>query len=161
QSIINNYKGELPLSYFLKNYFRQHPKLGSRDRKQLSTMAFSWYRCSKGVALKNSSRFEDIMTVCMALCGNHPDRANASPILPDYEFNADSLFPFDCSFTEGISKNEWIKSMLTQPDLFIRVRKNRDIIIKMLTDKNIATAEVADNCLSLPNGANADAILPP
>ena len=27
--IIHLYKGDVPLTHFLKNYFKQHPKLGS------------------------------------------------------------------------------------------------------------------------------------
>ena len=48
RSITEVYDGSIPLAHFLKGYFKQHPILGSRDRKMLSAMAYSFYRCSRG-----------------------------------------------------------------------------------------------------------------
>src|SRR5690554_3178735 len=66
QTILENYTGGVPLSHFLKNYFKLHPKLGSRDRKILSDMAYSWYRCSK--ALREDLPLEQRMQACLYLC---------------------------------------------------------------------------------------------
>src|SRR5688572_3900871 len=65
QTILENYTGGIPLSKYLKNYFRLHPKLGSRDRKILSDMAYSWYRASK--ALPEDVVFEKRMQACLLL----------------------------------------------------------------------------------------------
>ena len=64
KKIIETYEGEIPLNLYLKNYFKKHPILGSRDRKMLSEMAFAWYRCSKAFAasLSFEKKLERIIT---------------------------------------------------------------------------------------------------
>src|SRR4051812_46809100 len=56
----------MPLAYFLKGYFKSFPKLGSRDRRMLSEMAYSWYRCSKG--FDNELSFEQKLDACLYIC---------------------------------------------------------------------------------------------
>src|SRR5579872_5663412 len=61
-AIIATYDGSLPLAHFLKNYFQQYPKLGSRDRRILTTLAYSWYRVAKGIENKD---WLDLLTTQM------------------------------------------------------------------------------------------------
>ncbi len=148
--IIATYDGKLPLAHFLKNYFRQHPKLGSRDRKMLSAMAYNWYRFSK---LHNDS---------MAQWLNEPSQWLNGPMaqwLNERDLDINDLFPFAIDLSEGITKNEWLRSMLVQPDLFIRVRKNKERILELLDEQKIPYRPITDDCLSLPNGAKIDKIL--
>ncbi len=42
--MIDAYKGEMPLYAWLKNFFREHRQMGSRDRKLLSTLVYGFYR---------------------------------------------------------------------------------------------------------------------
>jgi len=53
KTIIATYNGSIPLAHFLKGYFRQYPILGSRDRKILSTLAYTYYRIGKGTDNKD------------------------------------------------------------------------------------------------------------
>lgn len=43
-TIIESYKGEIPLSVFLKKFFSANKKYGSRDRKQISSLCFDHFR---------------------------------------------------------------------------------------------------------------------
>jgi hypothetical protein len=54
--ILSAYDGQLPLSVFLKQYFKQYPVLGSRDRRILSSAAFSHYRASKAIPLLDDEK---------------------------------------------------------------------------------------------------------
>ena len=124
-TIIDQYRGDLPLAHFLKNYFRQFPILGSRDRKLLSAMAYSWYRCRKGFGNTDHTT-EELVTACMKMCGNEqllpPTMTGAgTPVLP---FDINALFPYDIALSQGIEKESWLTSMLVQPHLFIRIRKD-------------------------------------
>jgi hypothetical protein len=47
QTVLNSYQGNPPLSAYLKNYFRSHTKLGSRDRKAITTAVYSYYRAKR------------------------------------------------------------------------------------------------------------------
>ncbi|RYZ21892.1 MAG: hypothetical protein EOP49_46800, partial [Sphingobacteriales bacterium] len=42
--ITDTFEGLEPLPAFLRAYFRQYPKLGSRDRRALSEAAYIYYR---------------------------------------------------------------------------------------------------------------------
>ncbi len=170
KSIIESYDGSLPLAHYLKNYFKQYPKLGSRDRKVLSAMAYSWYRAKKGTCLPAGKvdslelgvGIETQVIACMKVCGNekllppHP----AVVAIPESDFDIDAQFPFDVALSEGIEKNDWLQSMLVQPFLFLRIRKDMGKVTSLLNGAQIPYTFITDNCIRLPNGAKIDAVLP-
>ncbi|HXS35971.1 MAG TPA: hypothetical protein VN721_04685 [Flavipsychrobacter sp.] len=186
-TITGTYTGEIPLAHFLKNYFKLNTKLGSRDRKMLSEMAYSWYRCEKGILHGKKQGiwdgeidFEDKVKVCLLLCG--AQEKLTKPFLPEnwtpylqksvderiaflkgqsIEFSIDDLFYSSVEFSDGISRKDWLYSMLTQPKLFIRIRKGKEKITELLEKNQIDYEFVTDNCMALPNGAAIDKILPP
>ena len=45
--ILGEYKGKLPFAAWLKQYFRQHKKFGSKDRKLIADFCFCYYRLGK------------------------------------------------------------------------------------------------------------------
>jgi len=177
-TLIANYNGGIPLSHFLKNYFRQHAKLGSRDRKILSEMIYCWYRVSK--ALPAGLSLEDKLQLCLFLCETTvpqvlrfiPQDWQQKKSLSQkekltflyqqgIEVNVDELVSFAPLLSEGISKDEWLNAMLHQPDLFIRVREKGDKIKQLLNDNALDYTVVDDHCLSLKNGAPIDKLLQP
>lgn len=188
ETILKTYDGSLPLTHFLKNYFRQYPKLGSRDRKLLSEMAYCWYRCERG--FDQNMSFEDRLHAALYLCSTNlkvnnpllPEPLRDKELMPRSErmnklnqyyppadkqeklipgiFHLEDLWKHDIPFSNGIDKYEWLQSMLTQPRMFIRVRKNKDEIIKHLGDKDI-DYKISGNCISLPNGSPIDTLLNP
>ncbi|MES2703540.1 MAG: RsmB/NOP family class I SAM-dependent RNA methyltransferase [Bacteroidota bacterium] len=163
-AILSTYDGSLPLTHFLKHYCKQHPKLGSRDRKILSAMAYSWYRCSKAVGRPSpeataGEAVETQIKACLKLC-------NVTVPMPDMDvavpaFDAAALFPHEVAFSEGIVQNEWLQSMITQPDLFIRIRKEKEKIEQILNQHAIPYRYLSDTCMALPNGAKIDTLLQP
>jgi len=176
--IIDHYNGGIPLSHFLKNYFRQQKQLGSRDRKIVSEMAYCWYRCSK--ALPDSLNFEEKMQACLFICETYHNRI--LQFLPEswqgmknlnladhmdflqqegISFHPDKLAPATLSLSEGINLTDWVCSMLQQPRLFIRLRKDTKRLLQLLKENEIDYEIVREDCLSLPNGAPIDKILPP
>lgn len=176
RTIIDTYDGSLPLAHYLKNYFRLNHRLGSRDRKMLSEMAYSWYRCSKGMDIAD---FERKLSACLFLCSrlSHtrlflPDDWHAAFADPgtdrlawletqDISFRIDDLFPFSVELSEGITREEWLQSMLGQPRVFLRVRQHRDIILQQLQEAGIDCRILDENVLSLPNSAPIDKLLNP
>jgi len=176
-TIIHTYHGQIPLSRFLKSYFREHKKLGSRDRKIIATMLYSWYRCSK--ALPESLSFDEKIKSCIFI--SETALPQALQFLPErwqqqkesdtekriallknegINFDLERLASFPLHLSEGITPNDWRKSMLQQPDLFIRIRKNRDKIAKTLQENQVPYRAVTESCFALPNGSAADQWLP-
>ena len=64
-SLIQQYNGSIPLSDFLKQYFSQNKKFGSRDRKHVSHLCYCYYRL--GHALQNNPVEEKIL-IALFLC---------------------------------------------------------------------------------------------
>ena len=161
KTILEQYHGEVPLAHYLKNYFRQYPILGSRDRKILSAMAYCWYRCNKG--MKYNGWFNELIDQWLIDPSKFLNFSIAEWCLnnKDIPFEINGLFPFDVALSAGIDKGEWLQSMLVQPNLFIRIRKDKGKIISLLNGQQIPFTFITDNCLSLPNGAKIDTILPP
>jgi 16S rRNA (cytosine967-C5)-methyltransferase len=136
--ILNDYSGDIPLAGFLKNYFRQNPQMGSKDRKQVSEMIYCFYRL--GHTLKNISAEERILTG-LFLCNNkkEPILESLQPEwneLVDYttekkieivrqkfpDFNELEIFPWKEQLSAGIDHHLYCLSFLDKPRLFIRVR---------------------------------------
>lgn len=176
ENIVSSYNGGIPLTHFLKNYFKLNPKLGSRDRKILSEMSYSFYRCAKG--LNSKLDFEQKIKTVLYLCSTQNKHALA--MLPvewqesisstfefkvnylsrqGIQFSRDQIFPFDAALSDGIVKQEWLMSMLHQPALFIRLRK-KEQVLSILQQHNIAYKLITDNCISLDNGTPIDKLLP-
>ncbi|PZF72434.1 RsmB/NOP family class I SAM-dependent RNA methyltransferase [Taibaiella soli] len=172
------YDGRLPLTHYLKNYFRQYPKLGSRDRKLLSAMVYSYYRCRKALVMPDAN-LEEVIRVALFLC-NNPEKHTAAflPSFPEailsapveekmqflkergIELNIPAIFPQQLPLSEGIKNEAWLLSMWHQPQLFIRIRKEKSAVVKKLTAENIAFSFVNDHCVALHNGTSVDKILP-
>lgn len=177
KAIIDEYNGGVPLTHYLKNYFRLYPKLGSRDRKLLSELAYSWYRCSKGWDI--SLPFDEKLNACLFLCSTQEKLAKH--ILPgdwDFkeqatiderlrtlsihgiEFDINKLFPYPVQLSAGINRDAWLYFMLQQPALFIRVRKDKQKITELLNKADIPFSILNDHCIALPNSSAIDKLLP-
>ncbi len=48
-NIISDYQGNVPLHAWLKDFFRQHKQMGSRDRKTVSNLVYAYYRLGHSV----------------------------------------------------------------------------------------------------------------
>jgi len=168
RTLADSYNGAVPFSHFIRNYTRQHPKLGSRDRKILTTVLYSWFRCSSGIIVPPglAHSFEVRVLACLrscGVCGPAYDKLFATFNIADADLpplQSERLFPETLSLSDGISKDDWLLSMTRQPRLFIRVIGSKDRICKILNENNISFEEVAASCLALPNGTPIDKILP-
>lgn len=174
-TITERYQGEVPLAIFLKNFFRQHPKLGSRDRKMLSEMAYAWYRVSK--ALDATLDFQTRVQACLFL--TERTTAHANRLLPShwppqpediaaristlehlgFGVKMHRLLPFAGAFSTGITPESWFHSLLQQPRLFLRIRKDKNGISQQLAQAGITPDWLAADCLALPNGTDVASLL--
>lgn len=181
--ILSVYNGEIPLAHFLKAYFKQHTRLGSRDRKSISEALYGYYRLSRF--------FPDLPAESLICSGlqdgliRHPflhrvfeitpDPANESAGLPA-SFIADrkarihaairrfnTLLPLSGDLT----KAEWAETLLEQRALFVRIRKNEKRTMTQLEKADIPfftvsrEAQNAQTCLVLENSLALDKYLVP
>ena len=175
QNLISLYKGEMPFAAFLKNYFAQNKKHGSTDRKQISHLCYCYYRLGK--SLPNKAFSEKIM-IAIFLCNQQPKEyaflysedwlinwsENFSErfffIEKKYgDFSVENIFE-NTDFIGLDDKISFIKSHLTQPDLFLRIRPNQETTVKdKLAKNNIVFEQIDATCLALNNGIKVEEIL--
>lgn len=166
ERIIRQYEGNLPLSVFLKAYFRQYPRLGSRDRKALSEAVHIYYRCRR--FFHEDCTITEVIAKGIVLCRS----SNAfllRMIQPGHiepEAVAEGLHDFDSDLSPQLPPVEWLRSLWQQPQLFIRVRRQLQQILSLLEAQGIPFAmepqpgNAAGDCLKLPNGSAIDQLLP-
>lgn len=170
--IVDTYRGETPLHVWLKDFFRLHPQMGSRDRKLLSTLVYNYYRL--GQAIKTQSP-EERMIAAFFLCNDQPGDLlgyfrplwleKASLPLDEKiaffqttpegtAFRHTDIFPWKEELSPGIDHNAWCLSFLRQPDLFLRIRPGQESAVRQ---KLAADAEfIPPFTLRLPNNFKVD-----
>jgi 16S rRNA (cytosine967-C5)-methyltransferase len=156
--IIGSYDGSLPLSHFLKAHFRQHPILGSRDRKLISAVVYTWYRCAKGIA--GSAWIDPLTDTFIATRQYNEIPLHDQLAAQGIPFDEDALLAASPALSEGITRQQWLRSMLVQPSLFIRIRKNKTQCLNLLLQRGISYEAVDDQSIALPNGSRIEDVLP-
>jgi len=172
-SLIQQYNGSIPLSDFLKQYFSQHKKFGSRDRKHVSHLCYCYYRL--GHVLQNNPVEEKIL-IALFLCSTQPNELLAQ-LKPGWNEivgqsveekisilnlanNITDIFPWKDELSESIDATAFAESHLIQPDLFLRIRPSKkDRVIRKLQANKIEFKERNDECLALLNTTNVENIL--
>ncbi|HYC29155.1 MAG TPA: methyltransferase domain-containing protein [Chitinophagaceae bacterium] len=157
--LIEQYKGELPFSVFIKSFFAQHKKFGSKDRKAISNFCYSFFRL--GHALR-SIPVEERILIASFLCNQLPaellkpgwrSEANIDEKISMFPFSLQDIFPWKDLLSDGIDHEQLCRSFLIQPDLFLRLRPGHEDIVKQkLTGFN----EISPTCLALPNASKID-----
>lgn len=178
ERIIAAYDGALPLHHFLKAFFKQHPHMGSRDRRRVSQLVYSFYRL--GHLWKEGMPVSERILRGVFLCGTAPDELLAffrpewnghmqqpsseklAYISPDgSRVLPDAIFPFTDLLSAGIAPPAFTDSFFVQPRLFIRVRNNRQpAIVHALQMAGIAWEQLTDDVIALPNGTRIEDIIP-
>lgn len=175
-SLVSAYDGSAPLVHFLKKYFAEHKKHGSKDRKLITHLCYGYYRM--GHALKTwdvEQRLRISIFLCNETAGdwgslfeqNWLTEWNKSlpgkiiwlqTMYPD--FTVASVFPWIAELSEEIVQETFILSHFTQPDLYLRIRpgKEKQVPAK-LTAQNIPFSQLHANCLALANTTKLDTVL--
>lgn len=169
---IELYKGQEPLANFLKKYFAADKKFGSKDRKNISALCYTYFRL--GHVAKDMPTEERIL-LGIFLC-----ETASNPLLnlikPEWNenisiavdekiklsgvaFKPTDIFPWVHELSEGIAKAEFAFSHLIQPDLFVRIRlKKRLDMMQRLEKTGWPYTMMDEDCIALPNGCNAEEV---
>lgn len=178
-AIIGSYNGTVPLTHFLKSYFKAHPILGSRDRKVIADAVYSYYRCAK--AFPESLSVWDKVGLSVFLSEN--ENPHTRKLIPDQlkdrkvksvsdRINAleesgvpittDHLLPADIALSGNISKNLWLESIWQKPRVFFRITvKNQETALQKLSANGLEIRTEGNNCFSCAAGSALEKILAP
>ena len=177
-NIIEDYKGEIPLASWLKEFFRANKQMGSRDRKTLAELLYNYYRL--GHALNAASAKEKILAA-LFLCNQEPLQLlgyfkpewneQIQMPLPEkiqllrnepfaQDFSVSEIFPWNNELSEGVDPNAFSSAFLIQPDLFLRLRPGKEAAVKQqLQNAGIGFKEYPPHTLALANGTKLDGII--
>lgn len=159
----------MPFAGWLKNYFKQHKKFGSTDRKAISTLCFSYYRASP--VLRQRPHCDAILSGVLFCKTN--DRSFAAllenkwkelelllhSINPIPAPSSINFFPFTEELSEEIDGEVFALSHLIQPDVFLRMQPGRrNVVQDKLKAAGIAFT-VEENCVRIGSNTKIDAII--
>ncbi|MDB5207562.1 MAG: Fmu (Sun) protein [Flavisolibacter sp.] len=170
KTILVHYKGTLPFSAWLKNYFRENKKFGSKDRKVVSDLCHCYYRIGKGWMNKST---EERLLIGQFLCNK--ESVFIKELMPQWSDHSilsikeklhfigyeevDSIFSFSDQIGNQIDKQSFTESHLIQPDLFLRIRPGkRSNVIQKLEAASLQFF-IENDCIRLPNMTKVDEVL--
>ncbi len=176
-ALLEAYPAETPLYKFLPGYFRLHKKMGSTDRRIASRLVYNYFRLGK--ALENRPP-EERLFAAEFLCNNQensflsffkpglaaqltvPVERKILILQKEYpDFKLENVFPFTGHLSAGIDQILFLQSFFLQPDLFVRIRKGHEFLVKQtLAAANIVFRQKNEQCLALPNGTKLDQVFP-
>lgn len=172
-TILKKYDGAIPFAAWLKNYFREHKKFGSRDRKTVAHLCFCYYRLGNSFSGK---AVEEKLLIGLFLCSSESNimlqelkpewnevvekNLTAKFQYIDAQQEWKHIFSFSNYLSDGINAEAFALSFLIQPDLFLRIRpQKKAIVLKKLSEANIDFYLVGDQCLRLLINTKIDEIL--
>jgi 16S rRNA (cytosine967-C5)-methyltransferase len=172
--ILARYSGEEPLTHFLKKYFAQHKKFGARDRRQISHLCYCYFRMGHSLAQQTT----DQKILCgLFLCSATPQPvlAQLKPewneiislpldqkigLLQQHGFRQNEIFPFTDSLAPDIDAELFTRSILIQPDIFLRIRPGKkQKVLARLREAGSLFDLCGESCIALAPGAKLDDIL--
>jgi 16S rRNA (cytosine967-C5)-methyltransferase len=168
--LIEKYKGDQPFAIFIKSFFSKEKKYGSKDRKQIASLCYNFFRL--GFAMPNNAAEEKIK-MAVFLCEKESTDF-AEKVIPDWhdkiswpsekklaliknQFLITDIFPFSSELSDGISVEKYCQSMLLQPLLFLRIRPQCKITTTKKLEKSKLDYKLPEaNCIQLPAAVSAE-----
>ena len=173
QAILSQYDGIHPFANWLKLFFKGQKKYGSKDRREIGNLCYSYFRLGK--AFRDRSMEEQLL-LGLFLSGTESSFI-LSELQPEWNLRIkmttkeklnylggdaflENLLPFGALLGGAIDVKDFATSFLMQPSLFIRIRPgNKEVVIKKLHKAAVDFKLIRDNCIELENGIKIEDIL--
>ncbi|MDB5223944.1 MAG: Fmu (Sun) protein [Chitinophagaceae bacterium] len=172
-TILRSYNGNEPFHLYVKKYFTANKKYGSRDRKQITSLCYNYFRL--GNAVKNIP-IEERIVLATFLCETSSSEF-LKAVKPEWnnlsersieeklsflstQFSIQNIFPYKEELSEEIDAEKFNASFLIQPDLFLRVRPgNNKRVMGKLAGAGISYKLVNEDCIVLPNSSKINDVI--
>jgi 16S rRNA (cytosine967-C5)-methyltransferase len=173
KEIITAYTGAEPFASHLKKQFAANKKFGSKDRKQITQICYSYFRLGK--SLQDVSMEEKLLAGLFL--SSRSSNELLSHIKPEWNdvielqidkklellnspVDASSIFPFTNELSGGIVVDEFAFSHVQQPDLFLRIRPGRkETVLHQLKAADISFQLIAENTIALANATKIEEVI--
>lgn len=173
KKLIESYKGEVPLSAYLKNYFSAHKKHGSTDRKQIAHWCYCYFRIGKSLIEEDTDlRIRIAYFLCNENCIKYEhlfdefwldnwnielEKRIAFVKSHFRDFLIEDIFVTNENISLNIDKIAFVKSHLQQPNLFVRIRLGKEKNVENKLNKSeILYNKLTSTCLSFPNATKIE-----
>ncbi len=168
--LIETYRGDQPFAIFIKANLAKERKFGSRDRKQITSLCYNYFRM--GFAMAQTPVKEKIITAAF-LCTNEsseflahirPELNNAVTLsfnekigLLKNQFSLACVFPFGQYISDNLDAESYATAMFTQPSFFLRLRPNHRLtMLKKLKATKLSYQVLNGYCVELPQATDAE-----
>lgn len=174
--LLKDYTGHPPFHQYLKNFFKENKKYGSKDRKYITQLCYSYYRV--GQALPNDFSTQRFAAGIL-LTSTEPNaiieylqpswnvffkEKNISSINEQLNFlqkellfDDHKIFPFITRLSAIKNVEAFQKSHLIQPDVYLRIRPNKkEEVLRKLEKLHWVYQLIKSDIISLPNGYKVD-----
>lgn len=175
EEILKIYTGEEPFHYFIKKYFSNHKKFGSRDRKYITHLCYCFFRL--GGSLQNIPVSEKLLPA-LYLCspsknsllekinvgwneeaGNHLP-VKLAKVKEHYGLLEEEIFPFRDQLSDEIDQHKFSQSFLIQPDTYLRIRPGKkEAVMQKLNDAAIPFQLINEHCLAVEPATKLEDVL--
>jgi len=173
KQLLQLYNGEEPFPSFLKKYFSANKKFGSKDRKHIAHLCYSFFRLGRAAT---NLDIEERILLGLFLCSESSNEILAS-LKPEWNENVSrtlkeklliinysllipEVFPWKDELSKGIDHEKFCGSFFIQPDLFIRVRPGKEKLTReKLRSAAIDFKNISDTCIALPNSSKIDTVI--
>ena len=171
--ILQEYDGTVPFAIWIKQFFRDHKKYGSRDRKEITHLCYSYFRLGRAFegepveerflrGLFLSSTESDFV---LRELRPEWDQQIRLPLqqkihLLDAEQQVGHLFPFAEELSREVDQSLFHSSFLLQPLLYLRTRPGMEDKVQHKLRQAGIDFEIKDNdCLALPNSSKINELI--
>ena len=179
-ALINAYQNQQPLHRFLQQHFRDHKQMGSRDRRLFSDWIYGYYRLGKSLsdqpvetklAVANFLTQQQSSELLNYALVNHTSLQYSDSgksiigkiklVQQQYSFSIKEIFPFGELVSADLDVDQFALSILSQPKVWIRVRKQFvEEVKRELNEQNILFEESIEQPLawSVPQRTKLDVL---
>ena len=175
-NIISDYQGSVPLHAWLKDFFRDHKQMGSRDRKTVSNLVYAFYRLGHAV---RELKIEERILLGLFLVQEQPGEL-LQYFRPDWnehtpkplngkiemvrasgiDFDAADIFPWKDELSDDVDHHAFCLSFLRQPDLFLRIRPGHEEMVRGKLNA-LVHEFLPPFSVRLPNGTKVEELFTP
>jgi 16S rRNA (cytosine967-C5)-methyltransferase len=137
EALINGYRYPLPFAAHLSEFFRRHKEMGSKDRKDLRHLAYSWLRAGRlftELSLEEQLLMSDTFTQLAA----EEKFDEIKKIFSENNIPTELLFPFNELLNAEFKNQEFYFSHMLQPYVWLRIQKGKEqAVLEDLRQQNL------------------------
>lgn len=172
EAILSLYDGSMPFALWVKDFFKQHKKYGSKDRKYITHLCYCYYRLGNAFT---ELPLQKKITAGLFLCSDKPnnvlqeadsgwnDQAHLSienkvellEATPDLT----KIFKWGHELSNQIEETTFSKSFLVQPLLFLRIRPGKEQLVKEALSRNKIVFKQTGACIAVNSNTKIDDLL--